>query len=125
MSGTVNSSFVAIETLIKSNLGEKCLINILMNISLGALRDYLECGKNYKGASSKKKTDLVEMIVYGHITDKINKMRIEDISKKEANQILRSNKILVKSLPGYGNIGLKRKETMACDNKECFIKIID
>ena len=64
------------------------------------------------------------MIVYGHITDKINKMRIEDISKKEANQILRLNKILVKSLPGHGNIGLKRKE-MACDNKECFIKIID
>ena len=65
------------------------------------------------------------MIVYGHITDKINKMRIEDISKKEANQILRSNKILVKSLPGHGNIGLKRKETMAYDNKECSIKIID
>ena len=49
------------------------------------------------------------MIVYGHITDKINKMRIEDISKKEANQLLRSNKILVKSLPGHVNIGLKRK----------------
>ena len=96
-----------------------------MNVSSDALRDYLECGKIYKGASSKKKTDLVEMIVDGHITDKTNKMRIEDISKKEANQILRSNKILVKSLPGYGNIALKRKETMACDNKECFIKIID
>ena len=65
------------------------------------------------------------MIVYGHITDKINKMRIEDISKKEANQILRSNKILVKSLPGHGKIGLKRKEIVACDNKECSIKITD
>ena len=49
------------------------------------------------------------MIVYGHITDKINKMRIKDISEKEANQILRSNKILVKFLPGHVNIGLKRK----------------
>ena len=65
------------------------------------------------------------MIAYGHITDKINKMRIEDISKKEASQILKSNKILVKSLPGYGNIGLNRKEILACDNKECSIKIID
>ena len=44
------------------------------------------------------------MIVYGHITDKINKMEIEDISKNEANQVLRSNKIIVKSLPGHGNI---------------------
>ena len=49
---------------------------------------------------------------------------MEDISKKEANQILRSNKRLVKSLPGHGNIGLKRKEIAACDNKECSIKII-
>ena len=124
MLGTVNSSFVSIETLIKSNLGEKCLINIWMNISSDALRDYLERGQIYKGTSSKKKTDLVEMIVYGHITDKINKMRMEAISKKETNQILRSNKILVKSLPGYGNIELKRKEIVASDNKECSMKII-
>ena len=95
MSRTMNSSFVSIATLAKSNLGEKCLINILMNISSDALRDYLECRKIYKGASSKKKTDLVEMIVYGNITNKINKMTIKDISKKEANKILRSNKILV------------------------------
>ena len=54
MSETMNSSFVSIATLVKSNLGEKCLINILMNISSDALRDYLECGKIYKGASSKK-----------------------------------------------------------------------
>ena len=80
-----------------------------MNISSDALRDYLEYGKIYKSASSKKKTDLVEMIVYGHITDKINKMRIKDISTKKAKQILRSDKILVKWLPGHGNIGLKRK----------------
>ena len=54
-----------------------------MNISSEALRDYLECGKIYKGASSKKKTDLAEMIVYGHIIDKINKIGVEDISKKK------------------------------------------
>ena len=65
------------------------------------------------------------MIVYGHITDKINKMEIEDISINEANQVLRSNKIIVKSLPTRGSIGLKRKEIMKCDKKECVIKIID
>ena len=62
------------------------------------------------------------MILYGNITDKINKMGEEDISKKEANQILRQNKILVKSLPGNGNIGLKRKEIMKCDNKNVPLK---
>ena len=96
-----------------------------MNISSEAFRDYLECRKIYKSASSKKKTDLVEMIVYGHFIDKINKISVQDISKKEANQILRQNKILVKSLPGYGNIGLKKKEIVTCANAECSIKIND
>ena len=76
MAGTKYSSFVSIATLVKSNLGEKCLINIVMNISTNALSDYLECAKIYKGASSKKNTNLVEMIVYGHITNKINKMNL-------------------------------------------------
>ena len=76
MAGTKYSSFVSIATLVKSNLGEKCLINILVNVSANALSDYLECAKIYKGASSKKKKNLVEMIVYGHITNKINKMNL-------------------------------------------------
>ena len=59
-------------SIVKGNLGERCLINILMNISTNALSHYLECAKIYKGASSKKKTNLVEMIVYGHITNEIN-----------------------------------------------------
>ena len=121
----MHSSIAAIAALVKSNLSEKCLINILVNISSEVLRDYLERGKIHKGASSKKKTDLVEMIIYGHFIDKINKISVEDISNKEAKQILRQNKILVKSLPGYGNIGLKKKQIVTCANTECFIKIND
>ena len=125
IAGNMHSSIAAIAALVKSNLSEKCLINILVNISSEVLRDYLECGKIHKGASSKKKTDLAEMIVYGHFIDKINKISVEDISNKEAKQILRQNKILVKSLPGYGNIGLKKKQIVTCANTECFIKIND
>ena len=89
----MNSSFVAISTLIKSDNGEKCLINILMNISTQSLRDYLECANIYKGNASKKKTDLVEVIVYGRITDKLNKIGVEDISSKQAIQILNKKKV--------------------------------
>ena len=123
MTGTIYSSFVSIATLIKSNLGERCLINILINISSQALKDYLEYGKIYKGASSKKKNDLIEMIVYRYITDKISKLHLEDMSKTEARQILKQNNIIVKSLPGYGNMGLTRKEIMTYVNRECSIKI--
>ena len=84
----MNSSLVAISTLVKSNIGEKCLINILMNISTQALKEYLKCENIYKENASKKKTDLVEMIVYECITDKLNKRVLQDISTKQANQIL-------------------------------------
>ena len=53
-----------------------------MNISSQASTDYLECRKIYKGASSKKKTDLVEMIVYDHIIDRISKSGMNDITTK-------------------------------------------
>ena len=89
MAGTKYSSFVSIASLVKSNLGERCLINVLMNISTNALFDYLECAKIYKGASSKKKTNLVELIVYGHITNKVNKINLVDITKTERNQIFK------------------------------------
>ena len=106
----MNSSFVVISKIIKSNIGEKCLINFLMSVSAQALRDYLECANIYKGNSSKKKTDFIEMIVYGCITEKLNKKGIEDISTKQANLILNKSNITVKLLPGYGNASLKRKE---------------
>ena len=42
-------------------------------MSAQALRDNLECANIYKGSSPKKKTDLIEMIVYGCTTEKIKK----------------------------------------------------
>ena len=73
----MNLSFAIISKLIKSNIREKSLF--LMNVSTQALRNYLECANIYKGNSSKKKTDLIEMIIYGCITEKLNKKGIEDI----------------------------------------------
>ena len=122
----MNSSLVAIATLIKGNIGERCLINILMNISTPALRDYLKLANISKGNSSKKKTNLVEMIVYGCITNKLNKNEIDDISIKETNKILKEKEIILKSLPGYGNAELKKKvidEKISSDSSELSIKV--
>ena len=119
----MNSSFVAISTLVKSSIGEQCLINILMNISIQLLRDYLECANIYKGKGSKEETVLVEMIVYGCITNKLNKLKTEDISSKEANQILNKNGIIVKSLPGYGNAELKKEDVKPTVTEKPFIKV--
>ena len=77
----------------------------------------------FKGNSSKKKTDLIEMIVYGWITDKLNNEGIEDISWKQTNQILNKSNIIVKSLPGYGNAELKKKDIKPYVKEKPFIKI--
>ena len=76
----MNSSFVAISILVKSNIGKKCLISSLINMSNHALMSYLELANVYKSNALKKKTDLIEMIVYGHMNGKISKSEVKDIS---------------------------------------------
>ena len=63
------------------------------------------------------------MIAYGCITNKLNKRKIEDISSKEAYQILNKNGIIVKSLPGYGNAELKKKDVKTSVTEKRFIKV--
>ena len=105
----MNSTFAVISTLIKSNIGEKYLKKFLMNVSTKGLKDYLECASIYKGDSPKKKTDRIETIVYGCMSGTLNKKDLKDITIKEAKQILNKNSITINSLPGHGNIGLKKK----------------
>ena len=76
-----------------------------MNVSSKGLKDYLECASIYKGTSSKKKTDLIEMIVYGCLTGTLNKKDLQDISIKQPKQILNKNSITINSLHGHGNTG--------------------
>ena len=82
----MNSFFVAISILVKSNIGKKCLISSLINMSNHALMSYLELANVYKSNSSKKKIDLIEMIVYGHMNVEISKSEVKDISIDSAKK---------------------------------------
>ena len=106
----MNSSLVSISILLKSNISRQCLISFLMDISSQSLRGYLRLANIYDGNCNKNKSDLIEMIVYGCITNKLNKKRIEDISLDKAHTILKEKDISIKSLPGYGNVGLRKKD---------------
>ena len=88
----------------------KYVTNILLNISSEALENYLDMVQIYSGKSSRKKTHLIEMIIYGCITNKINKAEVKDISTRELNKLLSEHKILVKSLPGHANKGMRKKD---------------
>ena len=119
------SSVIVIRILVKSNIGEKCLANFLMNVLTSALRKYLKLANIYKGESTKKKTELIEMIIYGCITNSINKYEIKEITKDQAIKILRENKITLKSLPGYRNCDMKKKDMEPVVNEKCSIKVRD
>ena len=102
----MNSSLVCTGILVKSNISKLCLINFLNQVSSSALRKYLGAAKVYDGNANKKKSDLIEMIVYGKLKNKI----VEDISLKSALTILKEHNITIKSLPGYGNMRLRKKD---------------
>ena len=106
----MNSSFLAIGVLVKRNLTERFLINALKNISSQSLRAYLKLANIYDGNANKKKTDLVEMIFYGCMINKLNKEPIKDIAMNRALNILKEHDISIKSLPGCGNMGLRKKD---------------
>ena len=63
------------------------------------------------------------MIIYGCITEKLHKKEIEEISIKQANQILNKANITVKSLPGYVNAELRKKEIKPFAKEKTFIDI--
>ena len=63
------------------------------------------------------------MIIYGCITEKLDKKEIEDISIKQANQILNKDNIIVKSLPEYVNAELRKKEIKPFVKEKTFINI--
>ena len=106
----MNSSLVCIGILVKSNISRLCLINFLNRVSSNALRAYLGLAEVYDGNANKKKSDLIEMIVYGCMNGKLKNKVVDEISVKRAYLILRENNINLKSLPGYGNIRLRKKD---------------
>ena len=81
-----------------------------MGVSSRILRAYLRLAEVYDGNANKKKSDLIEMIVYGCMNGKLKNKVVDEISVKNAYTILLENNINVKSLPGYGNMGLRRKD---------------
>ena len=50
------------------------------------------------------------MIVYGCINGKFKNKTVENISLNRSITLLREHKINIKSLPGYGNMGLRKKD---------------
>ena len=73
-----------------------------------------------------KKSDLIEMIIYGCMNGKSKNNTTDDISNNESHSILKEKSISIKSLPGYGNLGLKKRDIkLYAENDKCSIKLKD
>ena len=67
----MNSSLVCIGILVKSNISKHCLIKFLNEVSSCDLRMYLGAAEVYDGNANKKKSDVIEMMVYGCMNGKL------------------------------------------------------
>ena len=115
----MNSSLVCTGILVKSNISRHCLINFLNEVSSRALRAYLGLAEVYDDTANKKKSDLIEMIVYGCMNWKLKNKVVDEISVKKTYTILRENNNIIKSLPGYGNMGLRKKDIEPYVENKC------
>ena len=106
----MTSSFVCISILVKSKIPKNCLINYLNEVSSQSLRSYLGLANVYDGNSNKRKYDLIGMFIYGYMNGNLRYKSIEEISSNKVNTILRKKDISIKSLPGYGNLGLRKRD---------------
>ena len=89
----MNSSFSCISVLLKSNISKPCLINFLNQVSSYSLHSYLKLSNICGGISNKKRSDLMEMIIYGCINGKSNNKTIDDISINKTHSILKKKMI--------------------------------
>ena len=67
----MKSSLVCIGILVKSNISKDCLIKFLNEVLSSALHNYLGAAEVYDGNANEKKSDLIEMIVYGCMNGKL------------------------------------------------------
>ena len=75
------------------------------------------------GNANKRKSDLIEMIIYGCTSGNLRNKSVTDISNNKVTSILKEKDISIKSLPGYGNLGLRKRDLKPYEeNKECSIK---
>ena len=79
-------------------------------MSSQSFRSYLRLANIYDGNSNKRKSDLIQMIIYGYMNGNLRNKSIEDISSNKVNTILKEKDISIKSLPGYGNLGLRKRD---------------
>ena len=84
------SAFVCIATLLNSKTPRDQIISFLNTIQSNSLKQYLLYANIYSGVGPKTKNQLIEMIIYGCMCNKIKDIQsIESIDRNIADKILK------------------------------------
>ena len=60
------------------------------------------------------------------MNEKLKNMDFDDVSNNKVNTILKDKSISIKSLPGYENLGLRKRDLKSYEeNEKCSIKSKD
>ena len=63
------------------------------------------------------------MIIYRCMNGKLNDKNIDDVTINKAHGILKESDIIIKSLPGYGNLRKRKKDIKPFIEPKCNVKI--
>ena len=105
------SAFLYIATLLNSNISHDELISVLYKVESSSLKQYLRYANIYTDSKTKLKHQLIEIIMYGFMCNKINdipSIKINDKNKFKKKTKAKCN-IDIKKLPGYGNCNKRKR----------------
>ena len=103
------SAFLCITTLLTSDLPRDDIISFLNRVKVSSLKQYLRYAKIYTGSGIKLKNQLIEMIIYGFICDKLNDIPPIECDRDNLKKTIEKCNINITKLSSYGNCD-KRKE---------------
>ena len=107
------SAFLCIATLLNSNISHDDLISFLNKVESTSLKQYLRYANIYTSSRIKSKHQLIEMIIYGFMCNKINDMPSIEVSNKDKDKFKKTIEkcnIDIKKLPGYGNCNKGKRD---------------
>ena len=105
------SAFLCMATVLNSNIPHDDLISFLNQVESTSLKQYLRYANVYTGSRIKSKIQLIEMIIYGFMCDKVSDIpSIEVSDKNKFKKTIEKCNTDIKKLPGYGHCNKRKRD---------------
>ena len=104
-------AFLCIETPLNSNIPLDNFISFLNKVVSASLKQYLRYANICTGSRIKSKHQLIEMIIYGFMCNKINDIPSTEVSDKDKfKKAIEKCNIDFEKLPGCGKCDKRKRD---------------